>query len=197
MSNGETTNLGPQLESNSGPRFSIVDMGTMVGPERMDTMAVLKSELRSVYEDNSMVIRFNRAMADPGDAVIGLLKPLIILVALVVGFIGAALILETQTGSTPAAEAASAPAPAPVPEPIIAAAAIDPADEELDANLDEPIDFDEAVDEAEQAEPEEAAEPEAVEPAPEPERREVRKARKRGKRNKKNRKRHKKRKRRR
>jgi hypothetical protein len=170
MSDGDTTNLGPRLDTGGGPRFSIIDMGSVVGPGRMDTRGMLKSEMRSVYENHSLVQTLNRAMADPGEAVINLLKPLIVLVALVIGFIGAALILESQAIANSPAETA---APVPEPKPMIAAASID---------------------EEEVAEPEEIAEPEeelveetndetetaAVEPALDrtPEPRKVRKARK-------------------
>jgi len=186
MSNGDTTNLGPgapQLESTAGPRFSVIDMGAMVGPERMDTMGMLRAELRSVYEDNSMVRTINRAVADPGDALIRLLKPLIVLVALVVGFVAAALIMESSAGATPPTEAVQ---PA-VPEPAVAALVAD--EEELTDELaeEELAEEQEVVEEAEAEEPEPAVAEETKEPV-----RKVRKSSKRAKRKK-----HKKRKRRR
>lgn len=155
MSNGDTTNLGPgapQLESSAGPRFSVIDMGAMVGPERMDTMGMLKSELRSVYEDNSMVRSVSRAVADPGEALIALLKPLMILVAVVIGFVGAALLMESRASATSAAVATEVEAVQPVaPEPeLIAAAVVEPAEEELAAE-------EEVAEETQPEEPEPAA----------------------------------------
>lgn len=152
MSNGDTTNLGtPRLSmSSAGPRFSVIDMGAMVGPERMNTMGMLKSELRSVYEDNTMVRGLHRAVADPGEAIIALLKPLMILVAVVIGFVGAALLMESRASATSAAEV-QVQAIQPIalePEPVLAAA-LEPAEEQ-------PADEEVAVEAATEPEPEPA-----------------------------------------
>lgn len=124
MSNGATARLGP--EASIGPRFSIIDMGEMVGPERMDTRGMLKHEMRSLYENHSMVRTLNRAMADPSDAVIALLKPLMVLVAVVVGFVGAALLMESRAAAnkdaTTEASVIQPADPIPEPEPVIAVA---------------------------------------------------------------------------
>ena len=63
------------------------------------------------------------ALADPGDALIALLKPLMVLVALVVGFVGAALILESH------ASAESVQPAVPEPAPAVAALADEPTEE--------------------------------------------------------------------
>jgi hypothetical protein len=84
------------------PRFSELDFdpGPITPPMRMDTLAMLKSELHSRIDDNSLVRAVQRTVAaGPAELFMAILKPLVVFGILIGGLIGVSLAMN---GGSPA-----------------------------------------------------------------------------------------------